>query len=263
MTRLPLWQVDAFAGRRFQGNPAAVVPLAAWLPDATLQAIAAENNLAETAFLVAESGTGDRAYKLRWFTPAIEIDLCGHATLAAGYVIDHHLAPGQGPMRFQTRSGELRVTAEGDRYCLDFPSRPPTPVADPGIGPALGVAPLQVLAQGMLLALLPDAAAVRAARPDFRALAALPGDGLIITAKGDGEDFVSRYFAPFAGIDEDPVTGSAHCLLTPFWAARLGKQRLFARQVSARGGELWLELRGERVLIAGQVQPYLEGFIEV
>lgn len=259
MARLPLWQVDAFASARFKGNPAAVVPLPDWLPDATLQAIAQENNLAETAFLVEEGG----GYRLRWFTPAVEVDLCGHATLASGYVVDRHLKPGIGSVAFSTRSGRLTVTREGERYSLDFPAYPPVPQADPGIAPAIGVAPLEVWAAGMVVALLPDEAAVRAVKPDFRALAALPGDGLIVTSPGQDADFVSRYFVPQSGIDEDPVTGSAHCRLAPFWAARLGKTDFFARQVSARGGELWITLAGERVRIAGQVQPYLEGWIEV
>ncbi len=266
-TTLPLWQVDAFAAARFQGNPAAVVPLETWLPDSQLQAIAAENNLAETAFL---KRLGSGRWHLRWFTPAVEVKLCGHATLAAGYVIDRHLEPGVSPIVFETLSGELRVSRAGARYSLDFPAYPVTPVTDPAridaIAAALGQRPLEVWENVMVLALLPDAAAVRAARPDIRAVASLPGDGIILTGAGagsDGADFVSRYFVPQAGIDEDPVTGSAHCRLAPFWAARLGRREFFARQVSARGGELWITLAGERVHIAGQVQPYLEGRIEV
>ena len=267
MTVLPLWQVDAFAAARFQGNPAAVVPLEAWLPDAQLQAIAAENNLAETAFVLRR---GPGRWQLRWFTPAVEVKLCGHATLAAGYVIDRHLDPGVSPITFDTLSGELRVARAGERYSLDFPCYPVTRVSDPtrldAIAAALGQAPLEVWENVMVLALLPDAAAVRQARPDIRAIAGLPGDGIILTGSGagsDGADFVSRYFVPQAGIDEDPVTGSAHCRLAPFWAARLGKRDFFARQVSARGGELWIRLAGERVHIAGQVQPYLEGRISL
>lgn len=259
MTSFPLWQVDAFASSRFKGNPAAVVPLPDWLPDATLQAIAQENNLAETAFLV-EEGEG---YRLRWFTPAVEVELCGHATLAAGYVVDRHLRPGCGRVDFTTHSGPLSVAREGERYRLDLPAYAPAPHVEPGIAEAIGAAPLEVWAAGMVIALLPDEAAVRAVKPDVRRLVALPGDGLIITAPGQDADFVSRYFVPQAGIDEDPVTGSAHSRLAPFWAPRLGKTDFFARQVSARGGELWVTLAGERVQLAGQVQPYLEGRIEV
>lgn len=268
MTTLRLWQVDAFAPRRFAGNPAAVVPLDDWLPDATLQAIAAENNLAETAFL---KRLGAARWHLRWFTPTVEIRLCGHATLASGYVIDRHLEPGGAtPIVFETLSGELRVERQGGRYSLDFPSYPVSRVEDPqrlaAIAAALGQAPLEVWENDMLLALLPDAAAVRAARPDIRAIAALPGDGIILTGDGpggEGADFVSRYFVPQAGNDEDPVTGSAHCRLAPFWAARLGRTAFFARQASRRGGELWVTLAGARVHIAGEVQPYLEGRIAV
>ncbi len=268
MTTLPLWQVDAFAAARFKGNPAAVVPLDRWLPDAQLQAIAAENNLAETAFLLR---LAKGRWHLRWFTPAVEVRLCGHATLASGYVIDQHLEPGVSPITFETLSGELTVVRDGERYQLDFPAFPPTRVTDrsrvAAVAAALGQAPLEVWESDMVLALLSDAAAVIQAKPDLRALATLPGDGLIVTAAGgaaaQGADFVSRYFAPHVGIDEDPVTGSAHCRLAPFWAARLGKNEFFARQVSARGGELWLTLAGDRVKIVGQVQPYLEGRIAV
>ncbi len=268
MTTLPLWQVDAFAAARFKGNPAAVVPLDRWLPDAQLQAIAAENNLAETAFLLRKA---PGRWHLRWFTPAVEVKLCGHATLASGYVIDRHLEPGVSPIVFETLSGELKVAREGERYRLDLPSYPVKRVADPArieaIGKAIGQAPREVWENVMVLVLLADADAVAGARPDIRAIARLPGDGIILTGAGGqaaaGADFVSRYFVPQAGIDEDPVTGSAHCRLAPFWAERLGKTAFFARQVSARGGELWLTLAGERVMLAGEVQPYLEGRIAV
>lgn len=280
--RLPLYQLDAFAERPFTGNPAAVVPLAAWLPDATLQAIALENNLAETAYLVprangsgkdgaGEQGTGEGLveYELRWFTPAIEVDLCGHATLASAAAVQRWLAPGAGTIRFHTRSGVLTVTGEGAAgglLTMDFPARPPRPLegaeAD-AVAEALGSRPEAVLAAGKALAVLADADAVLAAKPDLRKVAALPHDGLIVTGPGREQDFVSRYFAPHAGIDEDPVTGSAHCVLAPYWAGRLGRTALSARQVSARGGDLQLELKGERVSISGRVAPYLEGVIEV
>jgi PhzF family phenazine biosynthesis protein len=263
MAELRLWQVDAFAAERFRGNPAAVVPLDDWLPDATLQAIAAENNLAETAFLV---GSG-RHWKLRWFTPAIEVVLCGHATLASGYVVDRHLAPGSGEIAFDTRSGRLTVVPEGERYRLTLPAYKPQPVADAAVvsavTEAIGEKPLALVQDRMMLAMLEDQAAVEGLRPDLRQIAALPGDGLIVTGPGRDADFVSRYFAPHAGIDEDPVTGSAHCVLAPFWAERLDKQEFFARQVSRRGGELWLKLEGDRVSMSGKVQPYLEGRIVV
>jgi PhzF family phenazine biosynthesis protein len=264
MAELRLWQVDAFAADRFRGNPAAVVPLDAWLPDATLQAIAAENNLAETAFLI---GSG-RQWQLRWFTPAIEVVLCGHATLASGYIVDRHLSPGgSGEIAFDTQSGRLTVVPEGERYRLSLPAYKPKAVNDPAIlaavTEALGVKPQALVQDRMMLALLADQAAVEGLRPDMRRVAQLPSDGIIVTGPGGDADFVSRYFVPQAGIDEDPVTGSAHCLLAPFWAERLGKRDFFARQVSKRGGELWLKLEGERVQMAGKVQPYLEGRIVV
>ncbi|SMF32520.1 phenazine biosynthesis protein PhzF family [Tistlia consotensis] len=277
--RLPLYQLDAFADRPFTGNPAAVVPLARWLPDATLQAIALENNLAETAFLVRRDGGADGGaaggadgaveYDLRWFTPAIEVDLCGHATLASAAAVQRWLAPGAATVRFHTRSGALTVTGDGrdgGLLTMDFPALPPKPLdaaAATAVAEALGQQPEAVLAADKALAVLADEASVLAARPDLRRLAALPHDGLIVSAPGRNHDFVSRFFAPHAGIDEDPVTGSAHCVLAPYWAGRLGKTALSARQVSARGGELALELKGARVAISGRVAPYLEGVIEL
>ena len=258
---IPIYQIDAFASRVFTGNPAAVCPLDAWLPDDILQAIAAENNLAETAYLLRRD---DGDYDLRWFTPAVEVDLCGHATLASAYVIDRELEPGRAHVRFHTRSGPLDVTREGDSYALDFPSHPPAPVAPDvarAVAEALGSPPLEVHQAKMFLALLESQDEVLAARPDLPKVKALLGDGLIITAPGEDCDFVSRYFAPHAGIPEDPVTGSAHCRLTPFWARRLDKARLTARQVSQRGGELEVEDRGERVWIAGRCAYYLSGRI--
>ena len=262
-TEIPIYQVDAFAERQFAGNPAAVCPLEGWLDDALLQAIAAENNLAETAFFVARA---DGGFDLRWLTPAVEVDLCGHATLASAYVIDRILGAGDATIRFQSRSGPLSVTRQGDLYALDFPAQPPEPVSTElaaEIAAALGRPPLEARQAGKFFAVLEDEAAVLAAAPDLAKVAALPGDGLIVTAPGDEVDFVSRYFAPAAGIPEDPVTGSAHCLLTPYWARRLDKPKLTARQASARGGALWVEDRGARVTIAGRCQPYLEGRIAV
>jgi PhzF family phenazine biosynthesis protein len=257
---LPIYQVDAFASEVFAGNPAAVCPLEAWLPDAVMQAIAAENNLSETAFLV-KQGEG---YDLRWFTPAIEVDLCGHATLASAYVIAEHLAPDLDRVVFQSRSGPLTVTRQGDLFTLDLPSMAPErDEVGPELVAALGTSPTELWRADKSMAVLADEAAVRAVDPDLAKVAALPGDGLIVTAPGDDCDFVSRYFAPHAGIPEDPVTGSAHCVLTPYWARRLDRQKLSARQVSARGGELTVEDRGERVLVSGKVAPYLEGRIHV
>ena len=262
-SEIPIYQIDAFAARVFAGNPAAVCPLEDWPPDEVLQGIGSENNLAETAFFVCRE---DGDYDLRWFTPAAEVELCGHATLASAYVIDRYLEPGRDKVRFHTASGPLDVTREGDLYTLDFPSYPPAPVAPDvatAVAEAIGSRPLEVLQAKSFVALLADEAAVRAADPDLGAITALPGDGLIITAPGEECDFVSRYFAPHVGIPEDPVTGSAHCRLTPYWSRRLDKTRLTARQISKRGGDLWVEDRGERVLISGRCVPYLEGRITV
>ncbi len=260
--RLPLYQVDAFASRVFTGNPAAVCPLDAWLDDGTLQGIALENNLSETAFLVA---VGD-GWELRWFTPATEVKLCGHATLASAWVVFERLGRAGSEVSFDTRwSGVLRVEKRGDRLAMDLPSRPPrVGVAPQGLAASLGVDPREVYdSEEDLLVVLRDETAVRGLTPDLSALEALEARGVIVTAPGDACDFVSRYFAPRFGVPEDPVTGSAHCVLTPYWAERLGKPELAARQVSTRGGELGCEDRGERVTVAGRVVPYLEGTIEV
>jgi PhzF family phenazine biosynthesis protein len=262
-SEFPIYQVDAFTDDVFGGNPAAVVPLQEWLPDALLLKIAAENNLAETAFLVPERDF----YHLRWFTPKIEVDLCGHATLASAQVVFEMLYPGRRSVTFLTRrAGPLTVAIERDRLSMDFPARPPERVAAPaGLVEALGgAAPAEVWAAGNLLCVFETEGAVKALEPDFRKLAALDCFGLIATAPGsDGIDFVSRYFAPRAGIDEDPVTGSAHCTLVPYWARRLGKSKLEAHQISARGGRLSCEDRGERVSLAGRAVLYLEGRIFV
>lgn len=258
--KLRMWQVDAFTSRVFAGNPAAVVPLQEWLPDATMQAIARENNLSETAFLVRER-TGHR---LRWFTPGMEVELCGHATLATAFVVFRHLEPGLASIVFESRSGPLTVERDGERLVLDFPEYPQKPIAAPvGLADAIGTTALETHMGVKLMAVLADEAAVRAVRPDFGRIAKLPGFGLIVTAPGDDCDFVSRYFVPQGGVDEDPVTGAAHCQLTPHWVARLGRSALHARQVSARGGELWVEHRAPRVRIAGHAVQYLEGILEV
>ena len=257
---IPIYQVDAFTHRLFGGNPAAVVLLDDWLPDAVLQAIAAENNLAETAFVIPRPDVAP----LRWFTPAVEVDLCGHATLAAAYVLFRHRYPSAERLRFDTRSGELTVAREGEMLSMDFPSRPGRPVTiSDELVAALGARPREVHLARDLLAIFASEAEVRAIRPDFAALAALDAFAVIVSAPGDEVDFVSRFFAPGAGIPEDPVTGSAHCTLIPYWAGRLGKTELTARQISARGGELACRLRGDRVLIAGRAVEYLRGEITV
>jgi len=258
--RIRLFQVDAFAERVFAGNPAAVCPLDRWLPDATLQAIAAENNLSETAFFVSREGGHD----IRWFTPLVEVDLCGHATLAAAHVILRHLEPGRPDVRFGSASGPLAVRREGELLALDFPSRPPEPCAPlPGLVEALGRVPGEVGKSRDWMVVYECEEDVRTLRPDFGRLAALELFGVIVTAPGAEADFVSRYFAPREGVPEDPVTGSAHCTLVPYWSRRLGQAVLRARQVSARGGELFCEDRGARVRIAGRAVTYLDGFCEI
>ena len=254
-----LYQVDAFTDRLFAGNPAAVCPLDAWLSDENLQAIAAENNLSETAFVVDEPS----GLRIRWFTPTTEIRLCGHATLAAAWVWLNHCIEGPSPdsLTFQSPSGPLTVAREADgSLTLDFPCEAFEPVAAPeALVRGLGGDIWEVVAGQDWLVRLSDEAAVRAASPIMDELCRLDRRGVILTAEGTEADFVSRFFAPRFGIDEDPVTGSAHCLLTPFWAERLGRTRLSARQLSARGGELTCELAGDRVRIGGRVGPFLEG----
>jgi PhzF family phenazine biosynthesis protein len=258
--KLPLDQLDAFTDRVFGGNPAAVVTLERWLDDATLQAIAAENNLAETAFVIPRP----TVCPLRWFTPTLEVDLCGHATLAAAHVLFERHFPDAVRLAFETRSGLLGVDRDGDVLSLDFPSRPGDPVAlDEPTARALGVRCIEARKARDLMVVLESQAAVLAFVPDHAVIAALDAFALIVTAPGDDVDFVSRFFAPGAGVPEDPVTGSAHCTLIPYWAARLGKSRLTARQLSARGGELACELRGDRVKIGGKVAPYLAGVIDI
>ncbi|MFQ3622237.1 MAG: PhzF family phenazine biosynthesis protein [Acetobacteraceae bacterium] len=260
MPALPFYIVDAFADRPFAGNPAAVVPLETWLPDAVLQAIAAEHNLSETAFIVAAPD----GPQLRWFTPKVEVELCGHATLAAAFVLETErgLSP---PFGFRTLSGELGVAREGDHYVLDFPCRRPVRADAPaGLARALGAIPREVWKARDWIAVFDDAAIVRALAPDHALVAALPGEGarLIATAPGDGgADVVSRYFAARIGIPEDPVTGAAHVQLVPFWTERLGKDRLTCVQASRRGGVLHCRLAGGRVLMGGAARLYARGEI--
>lgn len=256
--KLPYYVVDAFTGRVFGGNPAGVCPLERWPADTTLQAIAAENNLAETAFFVPE-GEG---YRLRWFTPTVEMDLCGHATLASAWVLFERLGAQGESIAFETKSGTLNVKKDGALLAMDFPARPGTRVEPPeALCAGLGFAPAEVHKARDYLVILETEAAVRALRPDLAALARLDCTGIIVSGPGTEVDFVSRFFAPRMGVPEDPVTGSSHCTLIPYWSGRLGKTKLSARQVSARGGELVCADLGERVSIAGRAALYLEGRI--
>ncbi len=255
-----IYQVDAFTRETFKGNPAAVVPLEKWLPSETMLAIAAENNLAETAFFVRY---GDR-FDLKWFTPTVEMDLCGHATLASAFVLWNELRFDRDSIDFETRSGTLTVKRDGELMIMDFPSRPPTTTEPPtGLAEALGGAPRNVLKARDLFCIYNSEAEVLALRPDFKAIVDLGVHAVIVTAPGDRSDFISRFFAPSVGVDEDPVTGSAHCTLIPYWAERLGKNELYARQVSQRGGELYCELHGDRVQMAGNAVLYMKGEIYV
>jgi PhzF family phenazine biosynthesis protein len=260
--RLPIFQIDAFTTRRFSGNPAAVILMSAFLDDAVLQAIAAENNLAETAFLVPDGSD----YRLRWFTPVIEVPLCGHATLASAAVVMERLERGRSSVVFHSASGPLTVKRANGRYVMDFPARSCEPVIPPpGLAEALGVVPVEVFtAASNYMALLDSAQVVRELAPNIAALAQLDRSGVVVTAAGDGNyDFVSRYFAPMKGIAEDPVTGAAHCGLAPFWAKRLGKTEFRAFQASRRSGEIICRLAGDRVELEGSCVFYLEGEVEV
>jgi PhzF family phenazine biosynthesis protein len=249
--------VDAFTDRVFSGNPAAVVLLDAWPTDGRMQAIAAENGVSETAYLVREAA----AWRIRWFTPRIELDLCGHATLAAAFVVMTRLDPGANRVEFLSKSGPLAVTRADDSLVLDLPTQPATPcAASPGLVRALGRAPSETLEKPhSYVAAFDGPDAVASLTPDMALLAALDRPSVIVTAPGLDCDFVSRFFAPAIGVPEDPVTGSAHCTLTPFWSKKLGKTRLHARQLSARGGALWCEDRGERVRLGGHAVLFLEG----
>ncbi len=258
--KLPLYTIDAFTSRTFQGNPAAVVVSEKELPVDLMRAIAAENNLAETAFVVP---AGPR-FAIRWFTPTVEIDLCGHATLAAAYALRRFGHTGNDVIDFTCASGPLKVSRQGERLALDFPARPAekrpstTEVAE-----ALGAAPLELHQAKAMMAVFATKEDIKALRPRMDLIAQQPGYGFIVTAPGRDCDFVSRFFAPQSGVPEDPVTGSSHCTLIPYWSAQLKKKTLFARQLSTRGGELWCEDRGDRVIIAGECALYLKGEIEV
>jgi len=261
--QLKMFQIDAFAERVFAGNPAAICPLEAWLPDALLQAISAENNLSETAYFVPE----DDGFRLRWFTPTKEVDLCGHATLASAFVLFEHLGYAEQEIRFHTRSGVLAVSRSGDGMSMVFPAVKTAPCDPP---PALvvglsrvGRRPVATLAGRNYIAVFENEDDVRALQPDFVQLSTLDLHAVIATAPGRRADFVSRFFAPKFGIPEDPVTGSAHCELTPYWAARLEKTTLRAEQVSERGGVLGCELRGDKVVLTGRAAHYMTATITV
>jgi PhzF family phenazine biosynthesis protein len=264
---LPIYQIDAFTSHRFQGNPAAVVVLDRWLEQELMQAIAAENNLAETAFICEDVSDGD--FGIRWFTPCQEVDLCGHATLASAWVLYRKMQWQAPAIRFQSRSGELMVTREGQGLALDFPARPPVDAALPiGLLDALGVKQTVYTGQARdWLVVLESEQEVARLQPDFGALLSCTSQAVIVTARGEECDFVSRFFAPGVGINEDPVTGSAHCTLVPYWADQLDKSELFGRQISARQGELRCRLTPAeaqfRVMMWGEAVLYLEGTIEV
>lgn len=261
MARHPFFQIDAFADRAFAGNPAAVVCLDAWLPDGVLQAIAVENNLSETAFLVREPA----GWRIRWFTTLAEIDLCGHATLASAWAVFHELEPGSDRIVFQSLSGPLTVARAGEDLMLDLPSRPgrPAPELQVRLEQGLGVRATGVYRARDAMVVLEDEAAVRALRPDLAALEGLPTLGVIVTAPGHSHDFVSRCFFPGDAVPEDPVTGSAHCTLVPYWADRLQRPCLRAFQASARGGELVCELAGDRVRLGGRAVKVIEGWLTI
>ena len=253
--KLRQYQVDAFASRVFEGNPAAVVPLASWLDDPVLQAIAEENDLAETAFFVPSA----RGFHLRWFTPITEVDLCGHATLATAHVLFEHLGHAGSAITFETRSGDLIVQRQGKLLVMDFPARPPSPCTPPeALLKGLGQQPVDVLAADDYVVVFDSEAVIRSITPEHAQLCTIDLRGVIVTAPGQEVDFVSRFFAPKYGIPEDPVTGSAHCALAPYWAVRLGTTKLKAKQLSKRGGEVLCELHGNRVMLSGRAVTFME-----
>ena len=255
--KIPFYQIDAFSGKVFGGNPAAVCMLETWLDAVMLQSITAENNLSETAFLVPKSRG---LYELRWFTPTVEMDLCGHATLASAFVIFLFFDRALTSVDFETKSGLLTVIKSGELLSMDLPARKPEPAEkSPLISHALGAEPLDVLKSRDLLVVFKDETTIKNMKPDFSKLMQIDTFAVIVTAKGETVDFVSRFFAPRAGIPEDPVTGSAHCTLIPYWSERLGKDKLHAFQLSERGGELFCENAGDRVRIAGRAVLYASG----
>lgn len=258
--KINVYQVDAFANKPFEGNPAAICPLEEWLPEQTMQALAAENNLSETAFFVAEEG----GFGLRWFTPQTEVDLCGHATLAAAYVLFEELGYQGEELRFSTKSGTLSVERNGDSLRMDFPAQPPKPFELPTqLVEAFAATPEDCLKFADIVAVFSSEDMVRNAAPDMMLLEQLDCRGIIITAEAKEYDFIARWFGPRTGIEEDPVTGSAFTQLVPYWANRLGRSEFRAKQVSARGGEVSCELLGDRVLISGKAVLFMRGIIEI
>ena len=261
--KIPIYQADAFTSGVFRGNPAAFCPLDQWLPDELLQNIAAENNLSETAFVVNEPD----GYRIRWFTPATEVDLCGHATLATAHIFFSHLGFEQPNLQFQSRSGWLKIKKQPDgRITLDFPANKPQPVTEvpKGLFEGLKIKPAPLFRGAWdYLVLLNNQREIETLDPDFTVLAQTEGRGVIVTAKGDNVDFVSRCFYPQSGINEDPVTGSAHTIMVPFWAEKLGKNKLTAMQLSSRKGNLECEYAGDRVLMSGHAVTYMKGEIEI
>jgi len=258
--QLTMFQVDAFSATTLSGNPAAVCPLTEWLPDEKLQAIAAENNVAETAYFVPNGEN----YQLRWFTPQVEVDLCGHATLAASWVLFHELSTKTEMLRFETRGGELRVRRDGNKLAMDFPGTVPQPCTPPpGLLPALGIQKATVLEARDYVVVVESEAEVAALSPDFMALKAVTKFGVSVTAKGHNFDFVSRWFGPRVGVDEDITTGAAHAWLAPYWADQLGKSLLTAEQGGVRKGQVTCEVKGERVILSGYAATYLKGVVNV
>ncbi|MCW8932437.1 MAG: PhzF family phenazine biosynthesis protein [Gammaproteobacteria bacterium] len=258
--KLPIYQVDAFANKVFKGNPAAICPLEFWLSDELMQSIAAENNLSETAFFVAT----DKGFHIRWFTPLNEVNLCGHATLASAYVIFNLLGHKSNEIIFESKSGLLKVNNNKDGLQLDFPAQLPNKCKTPDqICSAFQCQPIECLCAEDYIVVLPDEQSVLNAKPDFSLLEKLDLRGVVITAKGTKYDFISRFFAPKYGINEDPVTGSAYTQLVPYWSVQLGRYQFHSKQVSQRGGEIFCELVGERVFISGQAILYMKGEIEL
>lgn len=258
--KIPIYQIDAFTDERFRGNPAAVCPLQEWLPDETMQKIAAENNLAETAFVVSKGSS----FELRWFTPKIEVDLCGHATLATAYTFKEHLDYQPDEIEFKTKSGILKIQFGGDFISMIFPRRPAEPCDAPeNLLQGISIKPAEVLKSRDFLVVLKSEDEVTELRPDFEKLKLVDALGVIVTATGKNADFVSRFFAPRVGINQDPVTGSSHSTLVPYWSRRLRKNKLVALQLSERGGKLFCEDLGDKVKIAGKAVTYLTGEITV
>jgi len=259
--KMQIYQVDAFATEIFEGNPAAVCPLDSWLSDYAMQQIAMENNLSETAFFVRQA---DGTYRLRWFTPSTEVDLCGHATLASAHVLFEHLDFSEDTIRFDSNSGELTVERSGDKLTMDFPACKLNKASMPKhLEEAVGVPARELYKDTDYLYVVENEEQVQNLDPDIRMMKTVEARGIIVTAPGKEYDFVSRFFAPAAGVDEDPVTGSAHTMLTPYWSRRLGKKKLIGRQISSRGGTVYCEDKDDRVSLSGTARTFMQGQIEI